>query len=273
MLNQLINSVPFNTWVPFAPWTVTDTIIFNWYGLQNSSIITNFKNDQNFPTIELQTRQNPIIDGGWVMNRRYSAKEINLQWTLVASSETALNTLIDTFKRNLSEVEWYLDIQINWVYRRTKATCIKNDIFKRNSFDITRCKFDVTFKTLEPFSYLKATQSYLEEWISWDVNIDRDYDGTATTYPTFYIVFWPSVSWTTALSIEANDKKISIAETFWPADILIIDCANKTVTLNWADIDYTGTFPFLQYGSNSLDIKINWTFTCDLSILYSENYL
>jgi hypothetical protein len=54
---------------------------------------------------------------------------------------------------------------------------------------------------------------------------------------------------------------------------LIIDCLEKTVTLNWTAIDYTWSFPSLIYGSNVFTILIDGTFACDISILYPKNYL
>jgi hypothetical protein len=73
--------------------------------LQNINIVTNFKNDQDFPIIDLQTWQNPIVDGGGVLNRRFVSKDITLRGTLKSNTENELNTLIDTFKLNTSAVE------------------------------------------------------------------------------------------------------------------------------------------------------------------------
>lgn len=266
------NSVPFNTWTPFASDQIADDIIFNWFGFQNANVVTSFKDDQNFPNIELQAFQNPIIDGGWILNRRFASKDITLKGVLKTATASEMETLIDTFKLKTSGVEWFLDIKIDWTYRRTKATCVKSDVFKRQSFDITRCPFEITFKTVEPFFYLRTKQTYFEEWVTGNINIDLWYYGTATAFPKVYF-FFGTVFWTDAISLELGWNKIEIAEAITTNDILIIDCLEKTVTLNWTAIDYTWSFPALVYGSNIFTILIDWTFTCDISILYPKNYL
>lgn len=272
MNTNTINSVPFNVWTPFASDLVTDDIIFNWFGFQNANVVTSFKDDQNFPEISLQTFQNPIIDGGWILNRRFSSKDITLKGVLKTNTASEMEALIDTFKLKTSEVEGYLDIKIDWTYRRTKATCVKNDVFKRQNHDITRCPFEITFRTVEPFFYLRTKETYFEEWVTANVNIDLAYYGTATAFPKVYFFFW-SVAWTNAVSVELNWNKIELAETITTNDILIIDCLEKIVTLNWTAIDYTWSFPSLLYWSNVFTILINGTFTCDISILYPKNYL
>lgn len=274
MFNEnLFNTVTFNVWSPFAFDSITDDIIFNWFGFQNANVVTSFKDDQNFAWIELNTFQNPIVDGGWVLNRRFTQRDITLKWVLKTTTASEMETLIDYFKLKTSAVEGYLDIKVDWIYRRTKASCVKSDIFKRSNHDITRCPFEITFRTVDPFFYLRTKTTYIEASVSSDINIDIQYPWNAKAYPKLYFFFWPSVSWTTAISVEANGSKIEISETISNGDLLIIDCLEKTVTVNWTWIEYSWSFPYMENWSNVFDININWTFTCDISILYPKNFL
>lgn len=270
---DIFNSVPLNTWSPFANDLISDDIIFNWFWFQNENVVTSFKDDQNLPEIELNSFQNPIIDGGAVLNRRFASKNITLKGVLKTATASEMETLIDTFKQKTTAVEGFLDIKINGEYRRTKATCIKSDVFQRRNFDITRCPFEITFQTLDPFFYLKTKETYFEQNVSADLNIDLAYYWNASAYPKIYMFFAWSIVWTDTISVELNWRKIDFVQSISDFDVLIIDCIDKQVTLNWNIIDYNWSFPFLEYWSNVFDININWTFVCDISILYPKNYL
>ena len=73
------NQATYNAMQDFLATTQTDDIIFNWLWLQNSNITTSFKNDENLPNIDLNKFQNPIIDWGWVLKRRYTSKTNNFE--------------------------------------------------------------------------------------------------------------------------------------------------------------------------------------------------
>ena len=268
------NVEAYNVGSPFAASLVTDDIIFNDYGLQNNNIIISNTDFWDYPNIALNTYINPIVDWWGVLGRQYTSKDITFNGVLKADSENALNTLIDEFKYNLSAVEWYLDIKVNGVYRRTKATVASSKVIKRRWVDITRAPFEVVFRTVEPFSYLIQDQSWLDGWVTGNVNLSKTYNGTAPSFPIFYITFWPSVSSVTTISVQIWDRLLTISKTVGNNGILTIDGETKQVLYNSVAIDtYTGQFPFLQNGTQNITININWTFTADISTVYKQNYL
>lgn len=268
------NVEAYNVGSAFAASLVTDDIIFNDYGLQNDNIVISNTDYRNYPSISLNTYINPIIDWGGVLGRQYTSKDITFNGVLKADTEAALNTLIDDFKYNLSVVEWYLDIKVNGVYRRTKATVVSNNVIKRRGTDITRAPFEVTFRTVEPFSYLIEDQSRLEEWVTGNINLSKTYAGSAPSFPIFYITFGPSVSSTTTISVQIGDRLLTVTKTIGNNEILTIDWETKQVLYNSVAIDtYTWQFPFLQKWTQDIEISINGTFTADISIVYKQKYL
>lgn len=267
------NTNTFNAWTPFASDSITDAIIFNWYGLQNNNIISSYKTDYNEASIDLNVWINPIIDGGIVLNKKYSDNVITIEGIMLADTPAELLTLMDEFKLKLSQTEWYLDIkQDDGEYRRIKATLISNSIFDKKHYDITRCPFKLQFKSVEPFFYNRTAVADTLNNIATNVNIDLGYTGTAKTYPQLY--FWFNVATAvTEMTIKLGNFSLEINETINVWDILVIDCEEKTVKLNGALIEYDWVFFPLEYGANVVDIQINGTFDYDFTYVYNKKWM
>jgi phage-related protein len=77
----------------------------------------------------------------------------------------------------------------------------------------------------------------------------------------------------TSFALNIWSDTITITNTFSASDVLVIDCEDKTVKLNWIAIDYSGVFPILEVGVNSYTITINWTKNFDITLSYFNNFL
>lgn len=53
---------------------------------------------------------------------------------------------------------------------------------------------------------------------------------------------------------------------------MIIDCGEKTVKKNGVKVDYDGTFPEIQTGSNIINFTSDGTYEVDANILYRRQY-
>lgn len=269
---SLYNESVYNWATWFVATTLTDDIIFNWLGLQNLNITASFKNDDNLPNIDLNTFQNPIVDGGGVLSRRYTKKDISISWRLKGADGEELNNLIDLFKIKTSAVEGFLDIKINWIYRRVKATVVSSKILDRKHYNITQVPYDITFQTLEPFFYNREDESKTDANVTGDFVTEIEYYWTAPSNPRVYFVF---TTWggTNAMTFDLNNRRLTVNETINDGDVLLFDSIEKTVKINGIEVDYTGTFPQLIYGDNSFQFEINGTPDLDITVLYATNYL
>lgn len=266
------NEQTYNRTQAFLASTVLDDIIYNWLWLQNENISVSFKNDDNLPWIDLNKFQNPIIDWGWVLNRRYTEKQITLKWFLKSSDADELNNLIDVFKQKTSAVEWFLDIKVNWYYRRTKATVISNNIFPRQHYNITVVPFEITFATLEPFFYNIDEVSITESWLTWNHSMQFTYHWTAPSQPKIYHIF-TTAWWANVVTFKLNGREITVSQALSNWDILLFDSLTKTIKINWVEVDYVWAFPQIIYGDNLFEFEINWTPLFDITVLYSTNFL
>lgn len=273
VLNSTVyNQETYNRALWFIAWASTDDIIFNWLWLQNLNIVTSFKNDDNLPNIDLNTYQNPIIDWWWVLNRRYTDKKIVLKWFIKSSNKLELNNLIDLFKTKTSVIEWFLDIKVNWFYRRTRATVVSNNILDRKHYNITAVPFEITFESLAPFFYHIEDVTILEAGVVGNKSVWFTYFGTAPSQPVVYFVF--TTGWgTNVIKFKLNDRILTLNKAINNDDILAFDSLTKTVLVNWIEVDYVGTFPQIKYWNNLFEFEINWTPLLDITILYSTNYL
>lgn len=267
------NQATYDAMQNFLLWTATDDIIFNWLWLQNENISTSFKNDDNLPNIDLNKFQNPVIDWGWVLKRRYTEKQITLKWFLKSTDDQELNNLIDLFKQKTSCVEWYLDIKVNWYYRRTKATVVSNNLFAREHYNINVVPFEITFATLEPFFYNKQDETITETGITGDYAIEFNYNWTAPSQPRVYFIFWAGTVDTDTMTFKLNWKQLTVNEAVEDWDILLYDSITKSVTINWVEVDYVWAFPQIQYGNNLFEFEVNWTPNYDITVLYATNFL
>jgi len=272
MYNEILNWSTYNSTTYQSIDSITDSIIFNGFGLQNDKIKVSFKDDQNLPKIDLSDFSNTIVDGGGIINRKYTEKTITFKGTIKGANNTELLQLIDLFKLKTSAVEWYLDIKHWDTYRRTKATVVSSDVFPMEHYNIDWTNFKITFKTVDPFFYDINSETVTETGITGNTYTEFSYIWTATSRLLCYFVFWTTVG-TDEIKISLWDRSITINEIIPSNAILTVDGVNKIVKVNNTEVDYIWRFPDITNGSNLVYIEINGTTTCDLTILYKNNYL
>lgn len=272
MYNQIYNQDVFNFTILSVIDSIEDDIRYNGLGLQNDFIRINKWDWDNFAEINLSTFSNPVVDGGGVLNRQYSKKQITFRWTMVANTASDLNDLIDLFKLKTSAVEWFLDIKVNGKYRRTRATVVNSVVFDRNHYNITFVPFEITFETQDPFMFLIDNNTVSEFGLQNNSSIEFTYLGNAVSSPKIYVGFTAAASMD-EFSLELNNRIITIDESISSGDLLILDGVEKSVILDGVEVDYSGIFPTITNWSNIAKFTGDWTFTADIIILYRENYL
>ncbi len=264
------NDQLLNTW-PLPLNLTTDDIEFNWYSLQNVNIISQTIDYDSYPEVDLRLFELTRNHWGWVLGHYFRKKSITITGTLTHDTAEDLNTLIFEFKKNLRVTEWYLDIKVSWITRRTKATVTTLEM-PREHYNITFLPFAVTFETVEPFFYEKNRIGVTYPNITSNLTEEVTNLWNIVSNPIFYLLF-TSASATNSISVWNGSQTITLSETINTWDVIKIDWENKTVELNWTEIDYTGTFPELEVWSNSLFFTINGTFDCDITVLYRKNLL
>lgn len=249
-----------------------DDIVFDGYSLSNGVTVTCTQIDyDNQGKIDLNTFDFPRDDGGGVLSKYYRGRNIKVKVTLVQTTQSLFNTLLDDFKKGISATEGYLDIRVNDDIRRIKAT-VTALVFDKQHYNINFVNAEITFTALEPFFYAYNSQSWLFEGktITFDSEITNA--GSANTDPVFYVIFGAGTA-TSAVAITAFGRTITVTTSFVSGDVLIINADTKTVTKNGTALDYTGIFPIFETGSCPFTTTFTGTTLADVTLILAKNYL
>lgn len=245
-----------------------DDIVFNGYSLQSSTItVTELIND-NYPSRALDIEDIPRDHGQVQLSQYWRQKTISMSGYLRTTTASEMAELIKVFKYNCAQPLANLDIKVDGTIYRYIATCTNADVMgNRKGYHITLVPFKLDFVCVTPFSRL--TDYTVFDWLdktSLSLSEQVDNAGTAPATPVIVLNF-SAASAVSGVSFEnvTTGKKISISATINAGDYLRIDGENKTVELNGTTIDYSGTFPDLKVGGNSVQTVITGT-----SATYSE---
>lgn len=253
-------------------WIVSEDISFNDYWLQNDSISINYFNPYDTNEIEYNTFNLPRNNWVWFLSKFWRDRPIVLKGTIKHSTAEEFEAKVDEFKTAL---RWQWKIfqykQSNWNFRRIKAT-LTNIKFEREHYNITFTRFEATFQANEPFWYDKVLEQKLFTWINISP-FSEEYtnNGNEISELQTFLLFW--ISAVTEVSMTINNRTITFTWGITWGDTLLIDCLNKKIELNWVRQDYSWTFPILNPWFNSVVYTITWSFTCDISTIFRNNYL
>lgn len=269
-MDNTINSILLWTAPKVTIKTIDGKFSFNGWNLDNGDNIRVVQsNHDDIWTIDFDTYETPLEDGGWVLGKYYRKKQIQLILSVKASTPEAFNDLIDEIKYQTSKTEWKLRIIINGIVRERTATCTSLK-FNRKNYNVTRVgNVALTFTCVNPHSQLEDPES--ADFISqtWAFQSSVIYQWRAETYPKLFVTM---DSWSSAwMRFELNWYVIEINQTLNQWDIIIFDGETKSVTVNDVEVVYSWPFTPLNYGENIYSINNDWIYTGSLS--YFIKYL
>ena len=269
-------------------------IKYNTNDLQTSSnvaktIITKDILEKHIGEKVINLKQDTIRDGFDVLDVQYANKIIALEGWLISNTASALRTWVDEFNGYLQPNEKNLDVETyggSGAYRRYVCSCRSLSIPEEH-WQTTQVPYSCEF-LCEPFG--KATSTISEtlgtnktdSWTADAFTLVGSYKAEPTI--TFTIDDGDNLT-TIKLENETNDDWIQVTKTALPSDVfvdadqLIIDCNNETVQIlrsgTYTDVDFTGIFPQLDVGSNTLEITLtkSGAVQVDASLTYYPTYL
>lgn len=244
--------------------TLDGVFTFNGWSLDNwNTVRVIWSNHDDIWTVDFNTYNTPLEDGGGVLGKYYRKKLIQLTLSINAWNKEALNDLIDEIKYRTSITEWTLKITINGIVRERTATCTSLK-FNRQNFNVNWCgKVVLTFTCVNPHSQLENPESadFISQTGAFQSSVI--YRWRAETYPKLFVTM---DSWTSAwMRFELNWYVIEINQTLNQGDIIIFDGETKSVTVNDVEVVYSWPFTPLNYGENIFSINNDWTYTWTLS--------
>lgn len=201
------------------------------------------------------------------------SKIIVISGVIKGSSQADLDSRIDTFKGYLNGKKKNLDIDYGGGVRRYIAT-VPKDRIKIDRSDGTKlwAPFSIEFVCTEPFG-LDTTLTTL---FSVSGHTTASYTATPTVggnaeqqLPVFTITI-NSLTGTgdyVQISNNANNQSVLIlGQGLANGDVIVIDCAQRIVTLNGVEIDFAGAMLELEPGAASISYADGFT-TRNVNIL------
>lgn len=254
-------------------------IFFNSINLANLEGVKIDKIDTHaIPTKVTSVSKLARADGAKMVNSDYGPKNIIIEGHIVSSSRDAMQTIRDTLLRYLQPQEATLRFIQSGAERNYTAT-LENVIFSNVGGGYA--EFTINFVCADPFGYNSISIVGLNSSSNTSENslktLGAPILGGYKAEPTLSVEV-SAVSGGAGkyikLSNPASGKAIYITRTWAANDSLVVNCRNKTVTVEGVAVDYTGTFPTWEIGDSQLRYEDTFTTrTVLISFSYTPRYI
>lgn len=232
------------------------TLQFAGNSLQTANIVTSDIDHMSGPEKEFDAL--PIAHGNksHIPNYNYTGKVITLTGTLNASSLSAMDSLIDTFKGYFVGKDKNLDIEYAGSTRRYVGTARTPRITRPGG--LMYAEFEVPVVCTIPFGKDTTTTNLLTTAAvtTSPGNHSITVGGNAEfQYPIITITLNSGTGLTNAsISVGNNDngQVLTVTRTWVAGDELVIDPYEESVTVNGTEVDFSGAMPIFGTGSQSV---------------------
>lgn len=254
-----------------------DMLEFDGFSLQNDNVITEEMDIFSPPKREIVDFRIPRNDGLRMNGNYLRERRVQVKGHLRQSTSSLMETAIKEFKRRLMPAERNLDLKIDEQIQRVTATLSNPEQMfnRRKGWHITTCPFDLEFLVLDPFFHdLEYSYITRENNVALTLAETVENLGTAYARPVVIVIIEAAVA-VTALRFQnaTNSKQITATTSLVAGDVLIFDSEESVVTKNGVEIDYSGIFPTLEYGSNNCSLVTTGTSVQYTStIAYKKSY-
>jgi len=242
-------------------------------------IITNLIDHTNQPDQVAQLFAMADADGSSIPSINYPFKKVVIGGTIHGSDQADLDNRIDTFKGYFNGKDKNLDIAYGSGTRRYIAT--KNALSIERDQKNFYATFTVEFVCTVPFGVDTTTTDLWATKSNFTSATFTETPAVAGNAPFQLPVFTITIDALTGdgdyvqISNDNNNQEILLYGLGLEAgDVIIIDCVERTVTLNGTEVDYYGTFLELEPGANSITYTDGFTTrTVDVAASYTKRWL
>lgn len=276
----LFNGSLFNNLSGVVPVTADlSEVSFAGYPLNSGASFVTEISHEPMPTRDRDTFPLPRGDGGGSLGDYWRGRRIRVSGYLTAATHDELDAAIDSFKQSMATENGSLRVVVNGAVRVFSGTLTNGQsVFDRQHFHQTFIPYQLEFDCFTPDGYGRGESYTSVEFLgqtSLAYTEESPHAGTARANAIVTVNF-TAESGITAVSFKNNtrDETISVSASFAPADLLVIDGEAKTVKINGAEVDYSGTFPKLNPGVNNFTLTLTGTSaTYDLTVSHKATYL
>lgn len=209
----------------------------------------------------------------------YPKKLIKIAGIVVGTSIVDLDSRLDTFRSYQNLQNQNLDLEYNGGTRRYTATVDSMAISRDDG--LSYANFEIEFACTLPWGQDTSATTALNQSARTLNTYSDSYTflGTAPFQAPVVTITLTAVSSTGSTTLiwgnGDNGQAITITRSNWTAgDVIVIDCANKTVTVNGIANNFTGAFPEFAPGARALQYTDSFTSrTMTELVTYTVRYL
>ncbi len=241
-------------------------------------IISNVIDHTDLPTKIAELYAIAGADRSAIMSTSYPSKTITLAGAIKGSTQDDLDSRIDTFKGYFRGTDKNLDIDYAGTTRRYIAT-VNTTSIKRMQQSLWAI-FTIEFICTLPFGKETSSSSLFSSLnqTTASKNFTPTIGGTAPFQLGIITLTIDSLTGTAdyiSISNDLNNQQMLLFGLgLANGDVIVIDCDQRTVTVNGVVVDYQGTFLELAPGASSITIANAFT-TCQIDYvgIYYKRYL
>ena len=241
----------------------SDLVVFEGFSLSDNDSVVCTNLIDSGPTREILGSRVPRGDGEYITGDFWRQKVIEVRGFVKKDTAEELDDFLDTMRKNLRVREGNLDITRYDTARRFVATLTNaEELFaSREGYHITFCPFVARFVCKTPFGMDREYTANTFTFATTPRNETMQNIGTIEAQPVFIFIF-DSASSVTAVNIQRVDTdgnvldEIEFTDTIAAGDILEFNSEDKVVNLNGEQVSYTGSFPELAIGSNTIKLSV-----------------
>jgi hypothetical protein len=234
-------------------------ITYNGYNLQTSSIQTQFIGELSTADyIENNLHQRAISDGEKISDRRYSARDLEIQCNILGNSIDDVEDKIDELKQALFGVlEGELVVAYGGENRVFRSSCVSFQPNGTFGYGLRR-GFSIVFRALDGFSTGTIQNILLEGATASPIEETVDLDGSLASQKPTILITVNSATDLAVLSIknDTTNSEMIIQQPLVAGDELLINTDRFDVKLNGVsgNVLLLGIFPVFFSGLNDLVI-------------------
>jgi len=242
-------------------------------------IVTNRIEHTSIPEMVALLYAKADADGSTIPSILYPSKKVVIGGTIHGSSQSDLDSRIDTFKGYFNGKNKDLDITYGSGTRRYIAT--------KNSLSVIRqqkqlwATFTIEFVCTNPFGLDTSTTNLWAAKTGFTSATFTEAPTIGGNAPYQLPVITITVNSLTGagdyvqISNDNNGQELLIyGQGIQAADVIVIDCVERKVTINGVIIDAYGTYLELEPGANSITYTDGFTTrNVDVTAVYTKRWL
>lgn len=259
--------------------SITDEVIFGSNRLQSVNGLTVTAIDNNrMAKRAVANNSLAYTDNSVTTSAFYHEKIINVQCVIALSGRELLDASLGELRRIIQPINQTLIIPVETAWREYHRVTMQN--YSLSNVAGGYAEVNIEFIAGDPFSYDRTPTTLLS--VSGLTSGNKSYPvtvhGTADALPYSIAYTLNSATLTTNRTITIEDPStgygITVQRNWTAADALVINCQDKTVTVNGDDVEFTGNFMNLGVGDGHVNYTDDFTArNVNIVIGYYKRYL